>query len=220
MPAEIMLVNPRKRRAKKRATAKRNPTRRRRTMTAAQAKYFGPRRRRRAAKRNPVRVRRARVASPRRARRRVRRNPISLKKFNPKSVLNHAVIPAAIGGAGALAVDVIWAMLPIPATFKSGAVGIVAKIAGAVAIGALAGKFVGGKTGEAITVGAVTVTAYDILKNFVRTSVPSLPLSEYISGIGYVQAGPYIDGGNVGEYVDGVGPAAYLADPNYSDDVF
>lgn len=228
--AELMLINPRRRK--------------RRKMSPLQRQYFGKRRakrnpvrrkRRRAAHRNPVATHRRRRhhavarANPvrrRRHRRAARRNPISLRRgFNIKSIVQNDLIPAAIGGAGALGVDVALAMLPIPASWKAGPLAPITKIAGAIGIGMIAKMVVGKKTADAVTLGAITVTAYDIIKSQIRTLMPSLPLSEYVSGIGYVSPAyslPYYPSG-VGEYVSGSpgnNNGAYFSTPNDMDEVF
>ena len=201
--ASLMLINPKRR--KTRRKARRNPV------------AANPRRRRRStrrrARRNPV------AANPRRrrtVRRRARRNP----KFSIRSIQRDAIMPAAIGGVGALALDVAFGALPIPAQFKTGAMGSLAKLAGALVLGKLAGKALGAKTGEAVTVGAVTIQAYNLVKGFAKQAMPTLPMGEYISGmdaafpyynprpaLGYMNAGqfvpdePYYGGGQVGEYL-------------------
>lgn len=183
--AELMLVNPRRRKRR------RNPVRK---MTAKQAKYFAPRKRKRRHS-----VARASVArSPRRvSRRRHRRSYRRATKsfaaaFSPKSLMQGTLMPAAIGAAGAVGFDVLWAMAPIPATLKTGPASPLVKIGAAVAAGVLVSKFVSPKVGSAIAAGAVLVTAYDVIKNTIRANVPQLPLSEYVDGFGYVSAGPFL----------------------------
>jgi len=195
-----MLVNPKRKRVTRKARA--NPKRRRRTRRKA------TRRRRR----NPV------AANPRRRtyrRRRTRRNP----KLSIKSVQRDAIVPAAIGGFGALGVDIAYAMLPLPAQFKTGMIGSVAKLGAAVLAGHFVGKMTNRKTGDAFTVGAVTIQAYGLIKGLVQQSMPNLPLSGdpslafFQPGMGYMNAGmtvdtPYsneIPHSNVGEYISGMG---------------
>src|SRR5271163_3138060 len=106
MASELLLINPRK---KARVTrVRKNP---RRKMSAAQAKYFGPRRKRRpatvVARTNPRRRRRVAVRSNPRRRRRltVRRNPIMRRtryRRNPVDRgggIESALMPAFIGAA-------------------------------------------------------------------------------------------------------------------------
>lgn len=178
--ASLMLVNPRKRRktAKRKSSAKANPRKR----------SASPARKRRRARRNPVAL-----ANPARKRRRSRRNP----KFSVRSIQRDAIMPAVAGGVGALALDIAFGALPIPATFKTGAMGSLAKIVGAVVLGKLAGKAFGAKVGQAVTVGGVTIQAYNTVKAFAQKQTPALPMGEYLSGdfpaysqMGYVNAAP------------------------------
>lgn len=178
--ASLMLVNPKRRRksTRRKVSVKSNPRRKRRTT------------RKRRARRNPIHY-----ANPRkrRTRRRARRNP----KFSVRSIQRDALMPAAIGGVGALAIDVVYGALPIPANFKTGVIGSVAKIAVAVIAGKVAGKMLGAKVGEAMTVGAVTIQAYNAVKGFAQKQFPALPMGEYLSGdfptysqMGYMNPAP------------------------------
>ena len=177
--ASLMLVNPKRRRksTRRKVSVKSNPRKRRTS-------------RKRRARRNPIHY-----ANPRkrRVRRRARRNP----KFSVRSIQRDALMPAAIGGVGALAIDVVYGALPIPANFKTGVIGSVAKIAVAVVAGKVAGKMLGAKVGEAMTVGAVTIQAYNAVKGFAQKQFPALPMGEYLSGdfpaysqMGYMNPAP------------------------------
>lgn len=192
--AELMLVNPRRKTRRKAA-----PKRRRRTTT----------RRRRTTTRRATSARRAprrRSAPVRRTTRRRRRSPKMLGGLVSANFFQDTLIPSAIGGAGALGVDIIWAMLPIPPAIKGGAFAPIAKIAGAVLIGGVAGNFAGKKMGERITAGYLTVTAYDMIKNLVGRAAPGLPLSEYdYPYMGYVNAAQHFPDAQMGTYVDGMG---------------
>jgi len=179
--SQLMLVNPKRRKRR----AKRTPTM---GYTVGNApirrRKLNPKRRRRAVARKSVR----------RVRRRSRANP----KFSIRSIQRQALMPAAIGGVGALALDVAFGMLPIPAQFKTGAMGSVAKLAGAIVLGKIAGKVAGARVGEAVTVGAVTIQAYNLVKGFAQKAMPSLPMGEYLSGmygpnpgLGYTNAAIY-----------------------------
>jgi len=186
--SELLLVNPRR---KKRRGGPRK-------MTAKQAKYFAPgrksRRKSRRRRASPLARTGARISRPlKRHRRKSHRRSRGLggvSKMLPGNLLKGTVLPAAIGGAGALAVDVIWAMLPIPAGIKTGALGPFAKAAGAVAIGMAASKVAGKDIGGKITAGYLTVFAYNLVKGAVQKAMPSLPLGDY--DMGYVQAGQFI----------------------------
>lgn len=201
--AELMLVNPRRRKrrasAKKRVRvtrARRNPRRKRRTMSAAQAAFFGPRKRRR------VRVTRARK-NPRR-RSSSRRSGL-LTSLSPKGIMG-AVAPAAIGAAGALAIDALWAVLPVPASLKTGQFAPAIKALGVLGIGALASrvKVIPQNLVKPAVAAALTITAYNFLKAQLQAFAPNLQLGEYVDGIGYYGAGQFLpDQSGMGAYVSG-----------------
>jgi len=209
---ELLLVNP-----------KRRKSRGKRRMSALQAQYFGPRAKRRRSKRRrvtrlarnparrrsrrrssviaaaPVRHRRRRSHSRRRVTR-LRRNPMrGFGGFSVKRFLNDTLIPAGVGAAGALAVDVAlgYTAAYIPASFQTGIMHTGVKLAAAVGIGMVAGASMGKKFGEEAMAGAITVTLYDLLKSQVKTMMPTLPLSGY--NMGWVSPGMQI--GGLGAYV-------------------
>lgn len=144
---DLLLVNPRKKR-RRRSKARKASRRRRHT-----AHSFAPRRRRR---KNP--------RSHRAHRRRRHRNP----RFGGISMGNigHMLIPAAIGGVGAIGVDVGLAYLPLPSQLQSGWGNVLAKIAGAFVLGLIGGKVLGKEKGKLITAGALTVTAATVIRGF------------------------------------------------------
>lgn len=183
---QLMLVNPKRRK--------------RRKMTAKQARYFGgrrkrrstvtasgarnPRRRRRRSSRVTVRARRNPTA---RAVRRLRRTGSA--KFGgllPGNLVKGIIMPAAMGGAGAIVVDLAWGFAPIPANIKNGPLAPLAKIAGAIVVGAVAGKVLGKDMGAKVTSGYLTVLAYNTFKGVVQKAMPALPLAEYENAMGYV----------------------------------
>jgi hypothetical protein len=194
-----------------------NPVRRRRRkMTAKQLKYFGPRKHR-SARRSPKR----RNPVHRRRRASVRRSPVRVYVRNPRRRRSYSArrrfaavrgkfrgvtgklknygmrlfIPSLIGGAGALALDAAWGYLPVPAAINSNqylAAGV--RLAGAVSIGALVGMVAGKKFGTEVAAGATVVTLYDVVKGWLQTAYPGLPLSMYIGHGG----GRYNPGLNIG----------------------
>lgn len=142
------------------------------------------------AKANPIRRRRRRTAVA--SRRRVRRNPIRAAGLIP-----NLFMPAATAAAGALALDVAFGYLPIPANLKTpGPVSIITKSAGAILLTMIAGKVVSKSTAQAMGVGALTVILHDAAKAFIMKSMPTLKLD----GLGYYSAGY-----PVGGYMDGLG---------------
>lgn len=154
---------------------------------------------RRVVRRNPKST--SRRISTRRTKRRVRSNPKLL------GGVSNQLMDAGIGAGGALALDVAFGALPVPPIFKAGALGSVAKIGGAVALGRVAKMFVGKKRSEQMIAGAITVLAYDMMKKFVSTNIPAIPLSEYV-GIGTSVPLTYYNGENQGLGYMGAGMAA------------
>lgn len=204
--SELLLVNPRRRKRRKSSG-------KRRTMTAKQAKYFAPRKSRK--RKSPRRRSSVRASAPaaRRSTRRVRRRSrrsflrntsggISLK---PNVFIKETLIPSAIGGAGALAVDAVWGMVPgIPANLKTGTLGMLVKAAAAVGIGIAASKVAGKKIGGQVVTGYLTVQAYNLAKGMLQKAMPQITLGEY--GMGFVQAGQFLPDQSISAYLEA--PAA------------
>lgn len=226
--SELLLVNPRRR---KRKAARRNP--KRRTMTAKQAKYFGGGKtaRRKSKRRSTARAAASPVArrshrKARRSRRSFMRNTSGSLSLKPNVFIKETLIPSAIGGAGALLVDVAWGALPfIPASVKTGPLAPFVKAAGAVAVGLVASKVAGKKIGAQVTGGYLTVLAYNLLKGVVQKAMPQLPMGDY--NMGYVQAGAFLPDQSISAYLEAPTPSqsgvgAYLNgyDNNYSNDTY
>lgn len=183
---EMLLVNPRRRR-KGRAKSRRRSHKRRRKMSAKQAMFFGGGRRRK----NPSRRRRGRAH---RRRKGYRRNPsFRLPGRGMLGGVGSQVMGALPGAFGALGLDVLLGVLPIPATWKSGMFGYATKIAGAIGLGMLAKMVVSQHTAAQMTNGALTVMFHGILRDFVATNVPSVPLGMYMHApavnLGYYGSG-------------------------------
>lgn len=136
-----------------------------------------------------------------RALRHRRPNPIN-------NFMKDTLMPSVVGGAGALALDVAVAMLPLPPALKTGPMAPLVKAAGAVGLGILAGKFVNRRVGEQVAAGGLTVMAYNIGRQLlVKAGGGKIPgLNGYVDE--YV--GEYVDynppqlgyessGGQVGE---------------------
>jgi hypothetical protein len=141
------------------------------------------------ARANPVRRRRRRLGSStsvRRVRRRVRRNPLP----SMGGVMSSIVTPAVFAAAGALALDIGFGYLPIPANLKTGPLNLVTKAAGAVVLSMLAGKVVGKSKGQLMGVGALTVVMHDAAKAFIAGAMPTLKMD----GLGYYSAGYPVGG--------------------------
>ncbi len=228
---QLLFVNPsplkgKRVMAKKRRTAAQRAATKR--MIAANRSRAGrksskPKRRRVARRANPAPL--ARRSAPRRARRsasrRVRR---VARRRNPVGFVGDFVgqlVPSAVGAGGALALDVALGLLPLPDALKTGPMRPVARVAGAVALGMVAGMVTSKRVGNQVAAGALTVVLYDFAKGFLNRMVggkiPGLSLYE-MHGIGMYDVGEsnvpllpapddgmaYWDAGQqVGEYVNG-----------------
>lgn len=145
---------------------------------------------------------RRRKLNPRRRHRARRHNP----GFSVRGIVNQ-LIPAAIGGAGAVGLNVALAFLPVPETLKTGPLAIATKIGGAIGLGWLAGMAIGRENGRLVTLGALTVVAYDVIRQFAAQAMPTLPgLADYEDmrlsayqrpdGLGYVNPASIVNGGS------------------------
>lgn len=135
-----------------------------------------------------------------------RRNPIGgLPSLN--HIKNNLVMPALTGAAGAIALDVAWANLPIPANMKTGYIGDAVKLVGAVALSTLAAKVVSKQAAENMGVGMITVQAYNMGRKLIAANLPGLKMG----GMGWVEAGYPVN--DMGEYVSGMGEYVSGDDP-------
>lgn len=213
--AEILLVNPR---------------RRKRKMSAKQAKYFGKRRRRRARASAAPRRRRRRRSNPtaflnprrRRSRRSITRGfKRRRRRSNPSfRGLTGSALPMIkegfTGALGALGLDFLWGYSKsmLPATIAGSPLAqYAAKLVGAILIGMVGGRVPGLKgRGRALAVGAATVVIHDALKAQVQASFPTIPLGEYLTYAPTVGTMPYagrvlssgIPSNGMGEYLSGI----------------
>lgn len=113
---------------------------------------------------------RRRKLNPRARRRRHRRNPITRLSVN--GVLGQ-LVPAAYGAGGAIALNLALSYLPLPDALKTGWPRHFTRLAGAMAVGFAARKFLG-RRGEAVGFGALTVVVYDIVKGLIGTASPEI----------------------------------------------
>jgi hypothetical protein len=193
--AEMLLLNPRKRRKAKRkiTTAKRKPARRR---------YA----------KNPVATRRRRVASKVRtaSKRRYRRNPIAKRG----GILDQ-MTDAAIAASGAVGLDIVMGAIPLPVALKTGMARQATRAMGAVVLGMVGNAVLPRGTGAKLAQGALTVVFHDAMREQLTTFAPALTLGDsaipyYPSdmpepSLGYIQPGETVDAsyyGGMGEYVD------------------
>lgn len=128
---------------------------------------------------------------------------------------------AAIGGAGAVAVDVIQGYIPLPASMQVGYMPYVVKGALGFMLGTF-GKKILGQNAVKMGAGAMTVAAYGALKQMTAGMLPGgVASGATVQGLGYMspvpQLGQYITGAgsNMGEYVTGAG-SSYSAKDNFS----
>jgi len=199
--AQLMLINPAKRPKKRkaspaqlRALAKGRATRRR---NAAPASNPAPRRRRTS----------LRAVSRRTSRRtRARRNPIGM------TGVMASIMTAFQGAAGAVGVNAVYNLLPLPASMKSGMMGSATKMALAVGLGMAAKPMLGRAAGKMVE-GSLTVTAFEIVSGMLPVNMGG----SSVAGLGYMSPGMNA-GGNIlgnssvpnnfagmGEYVSGMG---------------
>jgi hypothetical protein len=192
MPANMLLVNPRRKRKASRSRSR-----------ARRARATNPHRRHvkrhRARRVNPARRHHKRV---RHVARRRARNP-RMGGFGLRGMIHQQLIPAGIGAAGALALDVGLSYVPLPTMLQTGIPNAAVKIAGAIALGMIGGKVLGREKGKAIAAGALTVVAYNLLRTTLKTYAPSLP---GLSGTDYCDT-------QVGAYMNGMGRVGYNPAP-------
>lgn len=201
--AQLMLINPAKR-----------PSKRRRKASPAQLRALAAGRRKRsgvAANPAPRRRRRSSLrAVARSTRRRVRRNPVGMG-----GIMGN-VMNAVQGAGGALAVNAVFNLLPLPATFKTGLAVPAVKMALAVGVGMFAKPLLGRAAGK-MAEGAMTVAAYEAIKGMLPVTMGG----DSLAGLGYMSPG-MVAGGNtlpnmsvpagfagMGEYVSGMGEYVY-----------
>lgn len=209
--SQLMLVNPskkRKRRAspkqlaalRKARAARKGASRRKPTALASVRRRGKPASRRtfHAAgfKRNPTR-------------RKYKRNP---DKFSMQGFIKNSLTPSALGAGGALGLDIVLGMLPLPAMLKTDTMRPIVRVAGAIGIGMIGSMVAGRRMGESIGSGALTVVLYDELKKFVTKMAPTLKLGDEYPTMEYVNpaqiAGEDDMGQYVGQYVEGVATSA------------
>lgn len=117
---------------------------------------------------------RRRKLNPRvRHRRRYRRNPMGLGRALSINGIVGQLVPAAYGAGGAIALNLALSYLPLPDVLKTGWPRHLTRLAGAMAVGFAARKFLG-RRGEAVGAGALTVVVYDIVKGLIATASPDI----------------------------------------------
>lgn len=194
--SEMLILNPSKRPRKRRSSKRASPAQKR--ARAAFAK------RARARRRNPapavaavkanIRRRRRNPLSAARSTRRRRRNPIgSSAKLGVKSILS-MFKDAAIGGAGAVGVDVAWGKINgyLPVSMQVSATKIGAGDAVKAVATVVAGKVLSKVTrglSQKMAMGALTTQARDLISTM-------LPASVAVAGLGYANPAAVVRGTN------------------------
>lgn len=187
----------------------------------AEMLLVNPRKRKRRKTTKRKAVARRRPATRRRVSttRRRRRNPI--RRRGIQGILNNTVMPAAIAGVGAVGLDVVWNYAPVPEALKAGPMRYLAKAAGAIGLGYVAGMVTKKSTADQLAAGAMTVVMYQAMKDGMARFAPGVQMGEYMSGydnemLGYYGSGlnPGYEsgGGEMGEYMSAYGPSSLNAE--------
>jgi hypothetical protein len=193
--AKMLLINPRSRRRAHHRRRRHNPETRAQRSRAAKAGWRHRRGHVRRRRHNPwfndhAGHRKAALKGWRGRRiHRRRHNPI-----RGGHLTNNVLIPAIGMGAGAVLLDVAYGYLPLPATLKTGTIGMVAKGVAAVALGMALDAMGQRKLGDWVAIGGLTVAANDMFKSAVQTFAPTLTL-------GYTGAGIQIPNTQMGMYL-------------------
>jgi len=184
---QLMLINPAHRPKRRRHTARKG------VMPAGLASYHAKRRaaKTHARRRNPLPA----INSLKRVSRARRRNPVATGGL---------VMPVVQGAAGALIVNYVGGMLPLPAALSTGMGKRGVNLALALALGLVGKRFMGRAAAE-MAKGSMIVTATQAVSDLLGQSVPGLTLS----GVGAIPA--Y----RMGAITEEVTPQRFLA-PNRS----
>lgn len=223
---QLMLVNPRKKKAtrgKKKVMATRRKKRRTAAQKRATAKLVAYNKRRRRAATTPRRRRkpaaRKRVATYARSRstgrrptaRLVRRRRKNTKRGyypNPRRrmgvqgmarrIMRNQVQPAMVQASGALLLDIGYGYFGsyIPAQFNTGMLRHATKGVIAIGLGWLAQNFVRNETANQLATGALTITMHDAMRELTAQFMPNIPLG----GMGYWNASPVYPAEGMGYY--------------------
>lgn len=223
--SQLMLINPKKRRAHKpRTAAQRAATKR--MLASNRARRGGHAPKRRAKRRhNPVGLARVHHGVTRHKRRSVahrakrRHNP--LRTLGKVGGVGAMAMTSLQGAGGALLVNTALNYVPfLPPMLKSGNGKYIARVGLAVAIGVFGSKVMPSRIANNMAVGAMTVALHDLLLGLASQAMPTLQLGDvgdYDDGVsnevsaymsptaqmnGMGAAYDVFDqGGNVGEYV-------------------
>ena len=95
------------------------------------------------------------------------RNPFDINTGE----MGNDLFAAAIGGTGGVALDIALAYAPLPTGLQSGMGNYLTKIVGSFALGMLAGAVAGERNGQMVTVGALTVSLYTIIRAVAQSTI-------------------------------------------------
>lgn len=115
-------------------------------------------------------------------------------------------MPAIIGAAGALALDIGMAYAPLPTSLQSGYGKTLALLAGALGLGFIAAKIplIGKRNAQIATLGALTIVAYNALRPLAAQSI-----GDKVKGLsGLADFGDYTPA--LGAYMPRRGMGAYM----------
>ena len=215
---ELLIVNPKKRKAKPTKKGVKKMARKRRTAAQkAATKKLIAYNKRRGKKSTPKRRSRGTTVTvktnPSRRRRFPKRLPAQRARRRARTgggMLNTLFIPAATQAGGALALDVAMGYLPIPENIKTGPMRYFVKAGVAVGLGMIAEKVGSKKLGRNIATGALTVAMHGVARETIQKQMPQIQLGEMDADIDLMGMGAYMDDG-MGAYMDD-GMGAYLED--------
>lgn len=106
-------------------------------------------------------------------RRHYRRNP----KGQLMTVLKGAMLPAMIFPTAAIVGDVLYGVLPLPASMRLGMIKPVGKLGIAAILGAAASFMLPARIATLVAGGLIGGVVYDMGKGYLQTAFPALPLS-------------------------------------------
>lgn len=164
---------------------------------------INPRKRRKTTKKKVVKRRSPVRRVAKRAVSKRRRNPIR-RKAGIMGIVQSTVMPAATAAAGAIGLDVVWGMAPIPENLKTGPMRHVVKAAGAIGLGMIAEMVVKKSTASQFATGALTVVMHQAMREGMTRFAPNIQLGEYVDEggeMGYYGAGVNA-GDSMGMYLD------------------
>lgn len=120
-------------------------------------------------------------------------------KGGPIGFLTNTLVPAGVGAAGAIAVDLAIGNLTfIPANWKQGNLLPVTQIGLSLGIGMIGSAIGLGEYGEQMAAGGIIVSLYTLAKNYVRQNFPQLQMARYVPMNRYLAAVPMRRGRRMG----------------------